>query len=631
MEFRHFVLGAFCAAALSLPVAAKAPAWKNLSAAQQSLLYPVAHQWDRLSETRRSQLASQAARVAKSPASVQAQYREQLAQAEAQGLREPSRVVKKVPLSALPADSLLLPQPGAKPSPQSTFTPKAVGDVVGNPGTFVWTLVGGEVAIGEESFVLDEPCDPLDPACVPEEPDTVTFNIDAAGNFSLPQSTQLIPPVVLDVDGDPVTISFELTTPITGSINPESGAANLDANVSIRAQGRVSGVNLGNNCRIGTAGSPLALRFTTGSSGANGAATLVGVPYSPVGSALTLVDAVYSVPAASGCGGSLSFIVTPLINSELNLPSATGSNRAALAFTVSPVVLTPNETPVAVPQAATTVAGVPVTITLGGSDADGDALTYSIATAPANGTLDTSALPVVVYTPNAGFSGSDRFTFVVDDGRATSAEAAVQIDVQGETTATPQALETAANTPVTFTLAGESPRNAALTFAVVQQPANGRLDLSALPEVTYTPNAGFSGVDSLRFTADDGVDTSVPATVSITVQPEPAVATSVQAEAVLLAAGGSAGFTLGTGTLRARLVDADGAPVPGKTLAFEVASTTVCTATTNALGFASCRPTSGQLQLLLGAGYTARFAGDASHLASSGRAGLLSLFGTRLF
>jgi hypothetical protein len=42
----------------------------------------------------------------------------------------------------------------------------------------------------------------------------------------------------------------------------------------------------------------------------------------------TLVDNAWSAPAASGCGGILSFLVDPIINAQLGLPSAAGHNTA---------------------------------------------------------------------------------------------------------------------------------------------------------------------------------------------------------------------------------------------------------------------------------------------------------------
>ena len=57
----------------------------------------------------------------------------------------------------------------------------------------------------------------------------------------------------------------------------------------------------------------------------------------------------------------------------------------------------------------------------------------------------------------------------------------------------------------------------AVSAALVAGPSNGTLNLLANGNFTYTPTANFSGTDSFTYTASDGVDTSAPATVSITV------------------------------------------------------------------------------------------------------------------
>ena len=55
-----------------------------------------------------------------------------------------------------------------------------------------------------------------------------------------------------------------------------------------------------------------------------------------------------------------------------------------------------------------------------------------------------------------------------------------------------------------------------LTYTVVNGPTNGTLS-GAAPNLTYTPNASFTGSDSFTFKANDGTDDSNIATVSITV------------------------------------------------------------------------------------------------------------------
>ena len=57
-----------------------------------------------------------------------------------------------------------------------------------------------------------------------------------------------------------------------------------------------------------------------------------------------------------------------------------------------------------------------------------------------------------------------------------------------------------------------------LTYSIVTPPTHGTPSGSP-PNVTYTPNAGYSGPDSLTFKANDGQQDSNIATVSITVNP----------------------------------------------------------------------------------------------------------------
>jgi hypothetical protein len=62
-----------------------------------------------------------------------------------------------------------------------------------------------------------------------------------------------------------------------------------------------------------------------------------------------------------------------------------------------------------------------------------------------------------------------------------------------------------------------SPPSPALTAAVASQPHNGAVSISSNGAFTYTPNAGFTGVDTFTYTASDGTHTSAPQTVSVLV------------------------------------------------------------------------------------------------------------------
>jgi hypothetical protein len=67
-------------------------------------------------------------------------------------------------------------------------------------------------------------------------------------------------------------------------------------------------------------------------------------------------------------------------------------------------------------------------------------------------------------------------------------------------------------------------------------------------------------------------------------------------------------------------------PIPGEPIAFTAGTTTLCTATTNANGVASCNALGNvsDVAAVVGSdGYTVSFAGDANYLPSSGSAGLI--------
>ena len=72
------------------------------------------------------------------------------------------------------------------------------------------------------------------------------------------------------------------------------------------------------------------------------------------------------------------------------------------------------------------------TVTLTGSDADGDPLSFSIIAHPSHGSL-SGQLPVVTYTPQSNYVGPDSFQFVANDGTADSNPATITITVSAPT------------------------------------------------------------------------------------------------------------------------------------------------------------------------------------------------------
>ncbi len=73
---------------------------------------------------------------------------------------------------------------------------------------------------------------------------------------------------------------------------------------------------------------------------------------------------------------------------------------------------------------------------LSASDPDGDALTYTIVSGPSHGALGGTGA-ARTYTPAAGYSGTDSFTFKASDGALDSNTATVSITVRAALTPPP--------------------------------------------------------------------------------------------------------------------------------------------------------------------------------------------------
>jgi Tol biopolymer transport system component len=182
------------------------------------------------------------------------------------------------------------------------------------------------------------------------------------------------------------------------------------------------------------------------------------------------------------------------------------------------VQITADAAPVARADAVTVDEGMPLLVTLRGSDGDGDPLAFEIVTPPAHGTLSGNA-PNLTYTPPPDFNGNDSLEFSVSDGFLRSAVATVAIDVtpvNDAPVATPQTVNATEDTSSTITLAGSDVEGDVLTFQIQGFPLHGSLSGSGATW-TYTPQANYAGPDSFSFVASDDARSSTSATVTIDV------------------------------------------------------------------------------------------------------------------
>jgi hypothetical protein len=200
-----------------------------------------------------------------------------------------------------------------------------------------------------------------------------------------------------------------------------------------------------------------------------------------------------------------------------------GTNDSNVA-TVTITVIPPNFAPIAVNDSDITTINTPVTtdVLANDSDVENDPLTVSIVSPSANGTLAVNADNTVTYTPNTGFTGTDSYTYVCNDGIDDSNVATVTITVVAQNSAPVAVADTAVTNEDTAVivdvLANDSDVDGnVLTVSSVTQGANGSVFINMDETVTYTPDPDFNGSDSFTYMANDGILDSNPATVTITV------------------------------------------------------------------------------------------------------------------
>ena len=217
-------------------------------------------------------------------------------------------------------------------------------------------------------------------------------------------------------------------------------------------------------------------------------------------------DVVYKSTSDSATSDSFTFKVNDAISD---------SSPASVTISITPV----NDIPIATPQTdVSTTEQVAATITLSGTDADGDTLTYAIVDSPSNGnaTLDGAT---VTYTSTSDTATSDSFTFKVNDGTVDSAKATISINitaVNDSPVANSQNLTVIEDKTLEIILSGSDPDEDTLTFLIVASPIKGTANLDG-NKVTYIPNLGYYGSDSIIFRVNDGTVLSSAGFIQITI------------------------------------------------------------------------------------------------------------------
>jgi len=137
----------------------------------------------------------------------------------------------------------------------------------------------------------------------------------------------------------------ELAAPASSiGLNEEAILGEVGTGLKLPIKVKLENTLLGSECYIGSNSSPITLNLTSGT-------TAPPLPNKPIKGKLgtlssraeggilvitnnSLVDNSFSAPAATGCGGIFSFLIDPIIDSKIGLPSAAGNNTAILNGTI---------------------------------------------------------------------------------------------------------------------------------------------------------------------------------------------------------------------------------------------------------------------------------------------------------
>jgi outer membrane autotransporter protein len=173
----------------------------------------------------------------------------------------------------------------------------------------------------------------------------------------------------------------------------------------------------------------------------------------------------------------------------------------------------------AVNDSADATENIPVTINVLANDT-GSGISVSSVASASNGTVVDNGDGTLTYTPNSGYVGVDSFTYTITDDQSAQDSATVTITVTAMAATINAVDDSVATNPDQAVnidvLANDT--GSGLSISSVGSSSNGTVVDNGNGTITYTPNAGFVGVDTFTYTVIDTSNASDTATVTVSIQ-----------------------------------------------------------------------------------------------------------------
>jgi mono/diheme cytochrome c family protein len=356
---------------------------------------------------------------------------------------------------------------------------------------------------------------------------------NATGTGTKPVSFNILigPPVVTSANSAVGQTGTAFTYQIVATNSPTSyNATGLPAGLTVdTTTGRITGVPIPSGTfsatisatnGTGTGSQSLTVAVSQGAPGISSPTTAAATTGQPFTYQITAANSPTSFSATGLPPGltldtTTGFITgTPTAGGTytVTLTASNSSSTTSQVLTITVAFIAPTAADLAVTTGFNTAIQINI-------PAIGAVTQITIVAQPAHGTL--SAIPAgstrVTYTPTAGFSGEDTFTYSATGPGGTSGTGTITVRVGTQAPiAAALAMTVQLNSALTVDLKPFITGSGVTGVAIVTAPAHGTASVNGT-KVTYAPQRDFFGADSFTYRAFGNAGDSAPATVSVTV------------------------------------------------------------------------------------------------------------------